>query len=203
MKKIIYVFVFFSLMFINAFGKGQANQLTIGENIKPDDVPVNGIYKDNADWLSNTVTNAIKSNLLNHIFVDLDNNLVLVRKGDKQKIDFGNVAGYYQDGVRYRAYGSKGFFSLHGYYKVVDDTGLIIYTRRSKNHKTGGRTWYYYSVAPDSPIQKIKPSNLKKDFAGRPEFVAQSIKAYRNGTLFVKIPNGELRINELYNSVNN
>ncbi|HEY5749111.1 MAG TPA: hypothetical protein VIU12_23745 [Chryseolinea sp.] len=157
----------------------------------------NGIFITVQDLATNKVSEQTKTDDLNTVVVNLDNNVLLIRKGVEQHYKFGTLSGYYKDGYRYRAFGKKSIFSTSGYYKVLDDAGLIIYSKRSGNHKTGGKTFYYYSTGWDAPVRKLTRRNLKEDFSYDPVFVDAATSTLQ-GQVFLTEKNGHLLINDLY-----
>ena len=161
------------------------------------EVLTNGIFMTLQDLATNNVSEQIKTDDLNTV-VNLDDNVLLIRHGLEQRYKFGTLSGYYKDGYRYRAFGKKSIFSASGYYKVLDDTGLIIYSKRSgSNHKTGGKTFYYYSTGWDAPVRKLTKQNLKEDFLHDPVFVDAATSTLQ-GQVFLTEKNGRMLINDLY-----
>jgi hypothetical protein len=160
-------------------------------------VMASGIYLTAKDLHDNKLSWQAVTDPKNCLHEQLDK-VILVRDGKKSKLNYGVFSGFYKDGFRYRAHGSKKkFFSSYGYYKILDESGLIIYSKRSATHKTAGRTWYYYSLSIDSPIKRLTPGNLREDFADYPVFLDFAMTARKNGTLVTNI-NNRLLINELY-----
>jgi hypothetical protein len=156
-----------------------------------------GIYLTAQDFRENKLSSHAVTDSRNSLHQHSDN-VILVRDGKKSKLSFGKLSGFYKDGFRYRAHGSrKRLFSTYGYYKIIDESGLIIYSKYSAPHKSGGRMWYYYSVSIDSPIKSLTPANLQKDFADYPVFLDFVKVARRNGTLAMVV-NDKPLINELY-----
>jgi hypothetical protein len=161
------------------------------------DVKATGIYITQADLQSNTMSLHALTDDRNCLHEQLGT-ITLIRDGKKSKLSYGDLSGYYKDGFRYRAHGNKKkFFESYGYYKVLDDSGLIIYSKRSTTHKTAGRLWFYYSFSIDSPIRSLTPASLREDFAEYPEFLDLAIAAHKNGTIVTNV-NDALLINTLY-----
>jgi len=157
----------------------------------------NGIFITAQDLATNNVSEQRKTDALNTVVVNLDNHVLLIRQGREQRYRFGTLSGYYKDGYRYRAFGKKSIFSTSGYYKVLDDAGLIIYSKRSGNHKTGGKTFYYYSTGWDTPVRKLTRKNLEEDFSNDPDFVNAATSTLQ-GQVFLTEKNGRTLINDLY-----
>lgn len=157
----------------------------------------NGIFITPQDLATNKVSEQSQTDDLNTVVVNLDNNVLLIRDGLEQRYKFGTLSGYYKDGYRYRAFGKKSIFSASGYYKVLDDAGLIIYSKRSGNHKTGGKTFYYYSTGWDAPVRKLTRQNLEGDFSNDSVFVDAATTTLQ-GQVFLTEKNGRMLINDLY-----
>jgi len=160
-------------------------------------VLTNGIFITSQDLATDNISEQVKTDDLNTVVVNLDNNVLLIRHGLEQRYKFGTLSGYYKDGYRYRAFGEKSIFSASGYYKVLDDAGLIIYSKRSGNHKTGGKTFYYYSTGWEAPVRKLTRQNLRKDFSHDPVFVDAATSTLQ-GQVFLTEKNGHMLINDLY-----
>jgi hypothetical protein len=161
------------------------------------EILTNGIFITPRDLATNNVTEQATTDDLNTVVVNLDNHVLLTRQGVEQRYKFGTLSGYYKDGYRYRAFGKKGIFPTSGYYKVLDDAGLIIYSKRSVNHKTGGKTFYYYSTGWEAPVRKLTRQNLKEDFSTDPVFVDAATSTLQ-GQVFLTEKNGHTLINDLY-----
>jgi hypothetical protein len=187
MKRIVYFFflLLFPLTTVGAFGQHSGEPLT------------NGIFMTPQDLATNNVAEQAKTDELNTVVVNLDNNVLFIRRGVEQRYKFGTISGYYKDGYRYRAFGNQRALSTSGYYKVLDDAGLIIYSKRSSNHKTGGKTFYYYSTGWDAPVRKLTRKNLKEDFSNDPVFVDAATSTLQS-QVFLTQKNGHLLINDLY-----
>jgi len=187
MKRIAY------FLFLLSFSPvaGSVCQHTEGEKL------TNGIFITPQDLATSHVSEQTTTDDLNTVVVNLDNNVLLIRRGVEQRYKFGTLSGYYKNGYRYRAFGKKSIFSTSGYYKVLDDAGLIIYSKRSGNHKTGGKVFYYYSTGWDAPVRKLTRKNLKEDFSHDPVFVDAATSTLQ-GQVFLTEKNGRMLINDLY-----
>jgi hypothetical protein len=156
-----------------------------------------GIFLSQQDFLNYNISLVAKTDEQNFLEVNQDK-IMLLRNGNKSKFKYGSISGYYMNGFRFRAYGKKEkFFEDFGYYKVLDYSGLIVYSKKSSNYKNGGHIWHYYSKKLDSPIKIISEKNLKSDFADYPEFLELAIIAIKNKTITC-MSNGKTVLNELY-----
>jgi hypothetical protein len=158
---------------------------------------INGIYLTEADLRAGQLSNVAGSDLLNTIHVNLDSRLTVIRRGNEEKIGFGKISGYYLDGAKYRAFGKTKATATHGYYKVLDESGLTIYSRNVSLPKSGRHTWYYYSLDLQSPIQHLTLKNLEKDFAGKPAFI-EAVRGAEKDNQWVELVDGKTRINAFY-----
>lgn len=155
---------------------------------------ITGVYLTQEDFLANSLSMPARTDSKNHLKINLDHTVLLTRKGEIQKFSFGDIYGYFKDGAKFRSYGKKELFASYGYYQVVDESGLIIYSRITPGHRSEHK-WYYYSATLNSPIHRLNPRDLRKDFKQNPEFVRLAIKAYKEKTLLT-----EMQINDLYNT---
>lgn len=187
MHFLILMLLQFPLLHVSAFS----------QHTDRDNTMVNGIFVTPQDLATTNVLEANKTDNLNNVVVNLDKNVLLIRSGFERKYKFGTLSGYYKDGYRYRAYGKQSIFATFGYYKVLDDAGLIVYSKRSSNNKSGGKTFYYYSTSLDAPLRKLTKANLKKDFAQDTAFVEAASDALDN-QLFLSERNGRTLLNDLY-----
>jgi hypothetical protein len=121
-----------------------------------------GIYLTDSDFLKNKITLFAPDDSNNRLEFVLGD-VILTRNGKKYKLSNGSFSGYLKDGVRYRFYrDDKKFFPDNGFYKVVEESSVVIYSRVVTTPKTGKHTWYYYSDKLDSPIKKLSSSSLRK-----------------------------------------
>lgn len=146
--------------------------------------------------------------LANQASLDNDNFIVeelgrpkLFRNGTKTKYRFGDVYGYYQNGVKYRAYREHLFFDRPSYYKVVDESTLLVYALKSSGNKGHHYTYYYYSLDAGSPIIPINKRTIIKAFAENPDVLNTIKQAIRNKTIVQKDSTGVTELNKLLNSV--
>jgi len=121
-----------------------------------------GIYLTESDFIKNSITLFAENdaaNLLEHSLGDV----TLTRAGKKYKLGRGSFFGYYQDGERYRYYqDDTKILPSYGYYKIIEESGVVVYSRVVSGPKTGEHTWYYYSDTVNSPIKRLSVKSLKK-----------------------------------------
>lgn len=152
-----------------------------------------GIYLSKDDLQTNNISMLATTDNYNFLQQRLDD-VIVMRRGVESRHKFGEIGGYYKDGYRYRAFGDKvSWFRSYGYYKIIDDADLIIYSRRI----SGRQTLYFYSKTLSSPIKRIQPKNIKEDFAEHPEFVRLATAACKTNTI-VEFKGGRTVLNDLY-----
>jgi hypothetical protein len=163
------------------------------------DLPIgSGVYLTEQDFSNNVLTDYSLTDDENYLVERFSKKVEVSRNGIKRVYRFGAIYGYLKDGIKYRSYGSSTkFFSDYGYYKVIDDSGLIIYAKKSSGHKSGGRLWYYYSNSLTSPLKLISKRNLRKDFNDRPYFLELVAKSVKSREYLVEVE-GKLLINQIY-----
>jgi hypothetical protein len=164
------------------------------------DADVNGIYLTENDFRSEKLSEVAPSSKNDFIAAELGT-LKVYRNGIQKKYRFGEVFGYYQNGIKYRAYRRHLFFDRPAYYKVVDDSALIVYSNKSTGHKGPHYTYYYYSVNAGSPIIRISSRTIAKSFESNPDFVDQVNKAIRNKTVVQQDSTGVTELNKLFNTL--
>jgi hypothetical protein len=166
-----------------------------GQNV--DEKKETGIYLSEKDYANNVISFLATTDKHNGLVEQLGT-IVVVRNGEKQKYPFGIIYGYYHNGYKYRSFESQSrLLGTYGYYKVIDDSGLIVYSKPSRNRRSNGYLFYYYSNTPVSPIMAISKKNIKRDFKERPRFVQLVSKSlYRRE--YIQRVNGRLVINEIY-----
>src|ERR1043165_7645757 len=121
-----------------------------------------GIYLTEQDFLNNNLSLFSKDDANNHLDVVLGE-VTLTRSGKSTKLKKGSFYGYYQDGVRYRYYrNGQHVFPSKAYYKILEDSGFVIYSRVATAYKRSPRTWYYYSESVSSPIKKASDNSLSE-----------------------------------------
>jgi hypothetical protein len=128
------------------------------------------------------------------ISIGSSNAIVVKDENGKKKYPFESVVGYSYKGELFRAYGKKSTFGNYGYFKVEDQSGLIIYSHPVYVPKSGVVQAYYYSLSTFDPIKELNRKNLMQDFALNREMVAFLLET-RNHKLHEKI-RGKFAVNE-------
>lgn len=136
--------------------------LTASAQTSASTVKESGIYLTEQDFLNNTLSLFSKDDADNHLDVVLGD-VTLTRNGKTSKLKKGSFFGYYQDGVRYRYYrNGLRVFPSKAYYKILEDSGVVIYSRVATAYKRSPRTWYYYSENVSSPVKKISGNSISE-----------------------------------------
>ena len=128
------------------------------------------------------------------ISIGTANSLVVKDENGKKKYPFENVVGYSYNGELFRAYGKKSTFGNYGFYKIEDQSGLIIYSHPVFVPKSGVVQAYYYSLSYHSPIKELSRKNLMQDFVFNKEMLSYLIET-RNSKLMEKV-HGKFAVNE-------
>lgn len=189
MKKIL-----FSLLVIFLFSPSTGS---VGQSAP---MAASGIYLTETDFKVGKLTNSAPLDENNFIVAELGT-LKVFRNGSKVKYRFGDVYGFYQNGVKYRAYRRHLFFDRPEYYKVIDESSLMVYSLRSSGHKGPHYSFFYYSLKPGSPIIPINKRTMTKAFSTDPDLVNRVKKAIKNKTIVNQDSTGVTELNKLFNSV--
>lgn len=147
-----------------------------------------GIYLTESDLLKNKVSLYAKDDGFNYLERSLDD-VILMRAGKKFKLSKGSFFGYSKQGARYRFYQNDAkFFPTYGYYKIEEQSGVVIYSKEVTAHKTGTHTWYYYSETLGSPVRKLSLKSLKH-VSGETHAVMARYALMRQGKNLVSLDN--------------
>lgn len=161
------------------------------------EINISGIYLTDGDFRYNRLSEVATVDRENYMVVAL-NKLKCYRNGQPMNFRLRDIYGYYQNGVKYRVFRRQTFFDRYACYQVIDESGVVVYARKAHGHKRGGYTFYYWSADSTSPITRITKKNVRKAFAGHPEFVKQVSEEIRRKTLYVPDERGKTRFNVYY-----
>lgn len=167
-------------VFISLFATAQGN--------------VNGVYKTETDFTSHVVADSCLTDSQNYI-QSYRTVLKVCRNGKMDRYRYGQVFGYFQNGVKYRVYRKGAVFSEGGYCEVLKEGALPVYKGRSTHHRSNGHVVYYYSKGLSGTLRRFTIRNLKIDFSDDPDFLRNAIAQYSKSdikTLF--------SISDLYDS---
>lgn len=156
---------------------------------------INGLYETEADFKNNMVTDPAVTDEQNYI-EPYRAHLSVFRKGQKERVAFGTIYGYYQEGAQYRAFRKGTFFSTNGYLKIERNSTFMIYSRKANHHRSTGYMWYYYSMGSSGTVKSLSSRNLKHDFKGQPDFLKSALKVLECSK------DGWIQISGMYDSLN-
>lgn len=160
-------------------------------------IEVSGVYLTEDDFKHNRLSETAAIDSRNYIVVAL-NKLKCYRNGQPMSFRLRDIYGYYQYGKKYRAFRRRTFFDRYSCYEVIDESGVIVYSRKSAGHKRGGYTFYYWSVDASSPITRVTRKNIRKAFVSHPDFVKQVSGEIGRKALYMPDDGGKTRFNEYY-----
>lgn len=87
-------------------------------------------------------------------------NVFVILNRHKTKYKAGSIYGFFDGSNKYRYAADRGVLKFNGYFKLLDDNGLIIYSY----HNSGHTTFYFYSKDTDSAIKSLTAKNIEFDF---------------------------------------
>ena len=110
------------------------------------------------------------------------------------------MKGYAIDQERYRAAGDKRFLKNYGYYKILDDSCVVTYSRKNRSRKGGPAYKYYYSETLTTPVKNAYRKELRDDFGDKPNFYKnlRCIMKDDYASLFKPISGKTILFNKLY-----
>ncbi|SKC83603.1 efflux RND transporter permease subunit [Ohtaekwangia koreensis] len=114
--------------------------------------------------------------------------------------NYESVYGYTNNTNRYRAFGKKGILSFYGYYKIIDTTGIVLYSRKIYHRKGGPAENYFFSKSIHDQVYPLTLRKLKKTFQGNPTFIGKIRPVFRvpRSALIEKDSTGKTRLNKIY-----
>lgn len=115
-----------------------------------------GIFVNREDFLAQKPTVELDCDC--RIKVPMNKDIVVVsRSGEKVRFKYDFVYGYSDGKDLYRGFGTRSLFKDHGFYKVIYDSGVVIYSRVIKDARTKEKkTLFFYSEDLNSQIMPIK-----------------------------------------------
>ena len=161
-----------------------------------------GIYITESQFLNNTPSQVFEvENLMTDVDLSLFQKLTIRSTDGLHELEYGSLYGYKLGRGRFRAYGKKGGFDEYGYYKIIDDSGVVIYSRMIHPHKTDTGPTYYFSKNLHDPIKLFTFHEFKKAYSNNPQFLDKIKPAFKSYYLsLIQIDsNGSAVLNTLYN----
>lgn len=127
-------------------------------------------------------------------------NLIIRTAEETVTIKYGQVKGYAIDQERYRAAGEKGFLKNYGYYKILDDSCIVTYSRKNRSRKGGPAYRHYYSESLTTPVRNAFRKELRNDFENKPQFYSNLKCLMKDdyASLFKPIFGRRILFNKLY-----
>ena len=155
-----------------------------------------GIYLSKEDFNGDKIsTYAVEGGKLRR---GVNGSLVLVDEVGNQSIfKKQKVYGYRNGNDVYRSFCKGNMFKNCGYYKIEDESGLIVYSKPSHAPRVGTQIEYYYSLTRDTPIKSFTRINLLEDFALNRPFADYLLKTPLDK--LKQASHGRFVINEVYN----
>lgn len=160
-----------------------------------------GLFYSYQELASNTPSRVIiASDSQQPIKVTTQQNLIIKTATEAVTIKYGQVKGYVIDQDRYRAAGDKGFLRNYGYYKILDDSCVVTYSRKNRSRKGGPAFKYYYSENLTTPVRNAYRKELRDDFGDSPDFYndIKCIMGDDYSSLFKTISGKTILFNKLY-----
>jgi hypothetical protein len=112
-----------------------------------------GIFVKRGDFVQNQVTYQFDDCSAD---VQVNKDIIAHHQCTELRFKFEFIYGYSDGKYIYRADGSPSFWRDPGYYKVIYDRGVIVYSRTSHDSESFGHVNYYFSLSKDSPILTLK-----------------------------------------------
>jgi heavy metal efflux system protein len=159
-----------------------------------------GVYKTETDYATDKLSYEIDlTKRKNFMKEDGSNALIIRQRKIKTRIGFGEVYGYLNDGIKYRAVTKEDNKQHYGYAKVIDDSGLFLYSKVTRVHKST-HIDFYFSQTPTGNIKELTLDNLKVDFSENPEFIRKvtALHEANRKALREKDSKGNYYINTIY-----
>ncbi|HQY21185.1 MAG TPA: hypothetical protein PK294_12410 [Ignavibacteria bacterium] len=100
-----------------------------------------------------------------------------------------------QDTVKSRYYEAPDGELPFGYFKIIDNGSIIVYSQKAHHPRYGSYLKYYYSINLKSRIHELTLENLEVDFTDNPKFI-KLIKESKK--LWQTMTNGITYLNKLW-----
>ncbi|MFT4062865.1 MAG: hypothetical protein QM642_10975 [Edaphocola sp.] len=183
------LFVLLSLLFLPAFSIYAKNPVGI-EPVK--------LYADYDGFRANNYVDSFGIGSTNRVR-EAYWWLTVTKGGQKQRYKNGTLWGYANGDTLHRYYDEHTTLGAYGYYRVIDTSGLVVYTKEERGgyRMSGTAVSYYYSKGLNAPLRRLRLNNLQADFPN--QSFAQQIAGLKN--LGEKDKDGRLKVNVIYQSV--
>jgi hypothetical protein len=124
----------------------------IASNLSAEKLPC-GIIANRMDFASGKITYTFDGCRFD---VMTNKDIVAHHLGNKVRFDFQFIYGYSDGKNLYRAYGVQSLLSDFGFYKVIYDSDVVVYSRVSRDYRSNLQTFYYFSHSKESPILPLR-----------------------------------------------
>ena len=173
--------------------------ITLSTQVHAQDQRMN-VYETENQFLNNVPAHSFKLNDDPNAIALAHNKLLIIKESDQRhEFSFGELYGYSHDNNRYRAFGKKNAFQFYGYYKILDDKDMVIYSRKIHHRKGGPSINYFFSTSITAPVRWLTLHELKKAYPDNPTFLEKVKPIYKANfhSLLEKDCNGEMLLNNL------
>lgn len=155
----------------------------------------NGVFLTESDFNSNILSmpSLSESDSLIEAFAG---DIHLVRDGHIIKFRFGEIYGYRDRGFKFFSFGVKRGFRIYGYYQILDETPLFVYSKRVPHVQYHYVQAPYFSLTRDSPKYALTKKNLRR-YAHLSAESEKKVRAVKDRHDLAKIIQGRCVVNEL------
>jgi heavy metal efflux system protein len=160
-----------------------------------------GVYKSREDFVANKLSYQVDLSIKENSFNEDRASSIKIKQGKvKTKIQYSGLYGYFLNGEKYRAVKKEDVSRHFGYAKLVDQSGLFLYSKRQQVYKTT-HTDFFYSKALDGEIKELTIENLEMDFGEHPDFVKKVKELYEANrkSLHATDSDGSFLVNRIFN----
>lgn len=133
----------------------------LASNVNAKKLPC-GIVANRVDFANGKITYSFDGCAFD---VMSNKDIVAQHLGNKVRFDFQFIYGYSDGKNLYRAYGVQSILSDFGFYKVIYDDDVVVYSRVSRDYRSNLQTFYYFSHSKESPILPLR----RKFYSHAPE----------------------------------
>ena len=93
--------------------------------------------------------------------------IVATYQGQRTRFKASFIEGYSDGKNRYRNFDRGRLIPDQGYYKVLYDSGVVVYSKLVTDFRGNKKTYFYYSLDFNSPILPLKRRYYHSDADGR------------------------------------
>ncbi len=159
------------------------------------------VFKTEKQFLENSPAEIFE--VKNHseaLIVDRHSKLIIRSTSGVHEFEYGELYGYAKGNDYYRAFGKKGAINFFGYYKIIDQEGLIVYSRTIHHGKGGVGLNYFFSTSITEPVRMLTLHELKKAYSSNPSFIKNVKPVFRDYyiALTYRDSTGSALLNKLY-----